>query len=119
MNANPRNGAASRIQGSLLRPRGGREVAIYLRDGVPWIAEFQDGSDQVFAASEWMSVDGRKLAYAQRRGELESESPIPADVMVRIERLHRRFQGSRSNAVVRALAQIVGARPAGYADSPA
>ena len=119
MNANREQGTAGRIQGSLLRLRGGREVAIYVRDGVPSVAEFHDGSGEVFPASDWMSVNGRKVVYAQRRGEAESESPITADVAERIKRLHRRFEESRSNAIVRALALIVGARPAGSADSPA
>jgi hypothetical protein len=80
---------ANRIQGSLLRLPEGREIAIYLRYGVPSIVEFRDGQGELHSAGGWMSVNGRKVAHAQRRGEAEMVSPIPAEVAVRIERLHR------------------------------
>ena len=105
------------IQGCLLELGDGHEVAIYLRDGVPSVAEFRDGAAEICAASAWMTVNGRRLVGAQRRGEVEPGSPIPPGVAKRIERLHRDAEESRSHAIVRAFALIVGARPAGSAGS--
>src|SRR5262245_6265356 len=78
------------IQGNLLRLRDGRAVAIYLRDGVVSVAEFRGDRAALLGVAEWHSFRARKVAHAQRRGEVEILSPIPADVVERIEALHRR-----------------------------
>ena len=106
---------ANRIQGSLLRLPEGREIAIYLRDGVPSIAEFRNGQGELHSAGGWMSVNGRKLAHAQRRGEAGMVSPIPAEAAVRIERLHRRIPLSQHCAML--LQRFFNGMPARSADS--
>jgi predicted LPLAT superfamily acyltransferase len=76
-----------RIQGYLFRLRDGREIAIYLRDGVSSIAELRDGRGELHSGA-WLGILGRKLAHAERRGEVEVVSPIPAEIAERIEALH-------------------------------
>src|SRR5262245_57226605 len=78
-----------RIQGYLFRLRGGHDMAIYLRDGVSSIAEFRDGRGELHSGAGWFGILGRKLVHAERRGEVEVVSPIPADITERIEALHR------------------------------
>lgn len=78
------------MSGSLLRLNDGRSVAIYLRDGMAWVAEFRGSRGRLLSVGEWHCFHARGMAHAQRRGEAEILSPIPGDVVARIERLHRR-----------------------------
>lgn len=79
------------IQGSLLRLGERREVAIYLRGGAAWVADFDNGRATLHTASEWHGTgEGRRLVYAQRRNKVEPVSPLPGEIVRRIESLHRR-----------------------------
>lgn len=91
MNAKREQNGATPPQGNLLRFPGGREIAIYLRDGAAWVAYFNNGCAALHIAGAWYSTgNGRMLAHAQRRGEVEIISPLPDEVIPRIEALHRR-----------------------------
>lgn len=110
-----RNGTNS-LSGSLLRVGERREIATYLRDGTPWIADFDNGRGELFQASLWFSMGGgRMLAHATRRGEVEAILPLPNEVVQRIASLHRRMEEPVVGpAVRRALAMLVTVfRPAG------
>ena len=87
MNTNQEQNGASRLNGNLLRLGDQREIAIYLRDNMAWVAEFNNGRASVSTASHWFSANqgGRVL----RHMELASIVPLPDDVMERIERLHQ------------------------------
>lgn len=89
MNANPQQQGASSINGTLLRLRDGRAVAIYLRNGVVSIADLRGQRGRILGIGEWGVFHARKLAFAQRRGEVEIVSPIPEEVIAVIEHLHR------------------------------
>jgi hypothetical protein len=80
---------ASPLSGNLLRLSERHEVAIYLRDGTAWVAEFKNGHGEVSTVGAWFTFHGRVLIQAQRRGGVEIISPIPDDVVAWIERLHR------------------------------
>lgn len=85
--------STSPVQGSLLRLSERRQVAIYLREGAGWVADFHDGRATLHSVSEWHgSGSGRMLVHAQRRDAVESISPLPAEVVQRIESLHRRME---------------------------
>ena len=105
MNTNPeRNGPLS---GNLLRLGERREIAIYLRDGTAWVAEFKDGRVELFTVSTWFSLNqgGRAL----RRMDLDSITPLPEDVAERIERLHLHMEKRNDVPIIRrALAALVG-----------
>jgi hypothetical protein len=79
------------IQGQLLRLSARREVAIYLLDGTLWVADFIDGCGELFAPETWFRFNcGSPSARdAQRRMLLESGLPLSADIVTKIEGLHR------------------------------
>jgi hypothetical protein len=81
----------STLQGSFLQVKDGRSVAIYLREGVAWVAEFSGSRGRLLSISEWHCFHARRVAHAQRRGEVEIFCPIPGDVVARIEGLHQRL----------------------------
>jgi len=90
MNAKRECTSASPIQGNLLRLNEHREVAIYLREGAAWVADFNNGGAELHSLSAWYSIGGgRMLAHALRRDAVETISPLPDEVVRRIESLHR------------------------------
>ena len=106
---NPEQHKTGTLSGNLLRLGERREIAIYLRGGTAWVAEFKKGHGEVYNPSAWFSLYGRALVHAQRRGEVNIISPIPGDVVARIERLHLRMEKQNLAPVIRrALAALVG-----------
>jgi len=83
----------SPVQGSLLRLSERQEIAIYLRERAGWVADFHDGRATLHCVSEWLgSGSGRMLVHAQRRDAVQTISPLPDEVVQRIESLHRRTE---------------------------
>ena len=78
------------IQGQILRRSERREVAIYLRDGKLWIADFVDGIGELIDPAAWFRFNcGTPWARrAHRRMLFESATPLSAELAARIERLH-------------------------------
>jgi hypothetical protein len=78
------------IQGQLLRRSDRREVAIYLRDGRLWIADFIDGVGELIEPADWFRFNcGTPSARrAHRRMLFESAVPLSGDIAAKIERLH-------------------------------
>jgi len=83
-------GFAGSILGQLLRHSEHREVAIFLRDGALWVADFVDGNGQLIDATTWFRFNCAALfsSHAQRRMALESAIPLSAELVARIQRLH-------------------------------
>jgi hypothetical protein len=81
---------SSTIQGQLLRRSERHEVAIYLRDGTLWIADFIDGVGELMEPAAWFRFNCGTLRArrAHRRMLLESAIPLSAELAARIERLH-------------------------------
>jgi len=109
MNTTRESSGVSPTQGSLLRLSEHREVAIYLREGAGWVADFNNGRATLHSVSEWYTNgSGRMLAYAQRRDAVETISPLPDEIVRRIESLHRRMEEPTVGpAVQRVLAAMV------------
>ena len=102
MITNQEQSRATALHGNLLRLSERREIAIYLRDGAAWVADFNNGQVELFTASAWYSMSaGRMLALAQRREEVETISPLPEEVVQRIESLHRRMEAPTVGPAVR------------------
>ncbi len=80
-----------RIQGQMLRLSEHHAVAIYLRDGRMWVADFIDGQGALVDAATWFRFNCGTLAnsHALRRMALESAIPLSEEVVDRIEALHR------------------------------
>ena len=78
------------IQGQMLRLSEHHAVAIYLRDGVVWIADFVDGQGVLVDANTWFRFNCGNLAnsHSLHRMALESAMPISSELGVRIEALH-------------------------------
>ena len=79
------------IQGQLLRRSERHEVAIYLRDGQLWIADFIDGVGELIEPAAWFRFNcGTPWARrTHRRMLFESAMPLSAELAARIEDLHR------------------------------
>ncbi len=78
------------IQGQLLRLSERREVAIYLRGGRLWVADFVDGYGELIEPETWFRFNcGSSGRQTLRRMVLESALPLSTEIMAKIESLHR------------------------------
>ena len=88
------------MQGQVLRLSARREVAIFLRDGALWVADFVDGDGALMDAITWFryfNCGAQPTADARRRLVLESATPLSEELVERIERLScPRNTGSQS-----------------------
>lgn len=82
------------VCGTLLWMGERRKIAVYLRNSVPWVADFTDGRGELYAPGEWFSLNGggRALDRAQRRIGSGAISPLTVELAERIERLHRSME---------------------------
>ena len=111
MNRNPRRKVEVE-NGNLLRLGETREIAIYQRDGLTWVADFRGARGELFTVSAWFAVNGRSSLL--RRAGLGSIAPLPAEVIERIERLH----AAEDRAPLAALATWLGDRLARFYPVP-
>jgi hypothetical protein len=81
------------VQGQLLRLSARREVAIYLREGALWVADFIDGQGEIVDPVSWFRFNcgGLTTSRARLRMIRESAMPLSAELIARIERLHCHF----------------------------
>jgi len=79
------------IQGQVLRMSERREVAIFLRDGALWVADFIDGDGVLMEAITWFRFNcgAPSTSHARHRMVLESGTPLSEELIEKIERLHR------------------------------
>ena len=104
MTAKRESRVPSQIQGQMLRLSEHRSVAIYLRDGVMWVADFIDGHGELVDANTWFRFNCGALAnsHARRRMLLESATPISLELGERIEALHAASAAGRGHHLMRA-----------------
>ena len=64
-------------------------MAIFLRDGALWIADFIDGHGELIDAATWFRFNcaGSSAAQARRRMFLESALPLSDELIARIDEL--------------------------------
>jgi hypothetical protein len=93
MNTNPTHDRADHLHGNLLRLSARREIAIYLRDGTAWVADFRDGHGEVCPAGAWFALNQDR--WALRRAARDAITPLSADMVRRIENLHRQMEQPR------------------------
>ena len=110
MDMSAENRYATAIQGQLLRLSERREVAIYLRKDALWVADFIDGHGELIDAATWFRFNCGMPAtsYARRRMVFESAIPLSAQLVARIEYLHRSAAERQRGEAVR----LVGATAA-------
>jgi hypothetical protein len=111
LNLRPEPRRTRTIQGQLLRLSERREVAIFLRDGALWVADFVDGQGALIDAVTWFRFNCGALStsHARRRMVLESATPLSEELVERIERLHRPTAKESRRAAVR-LVEAIAAR---------
>jgi hypothetical protein len=114
LSTDPNSRFARSIQGQLLRHNERREVAIFLRNGRLWIADFIDGEGKLFDAPTWFRFNCGALAspQARRRMVLESAVPLSPELVARIGRLHDAATTRKRGAVLRLLEAIAAHRAA-------
>jgi hypothetical protein len=78
------------IQGQFLRLSARREVAIYLREGRLWVADFIDGEGQLIEPCTWFRFNcaAPRASLGRRRMTLEAATPLTPEIAARIEDLH-------------------------------
>ena len=83
-------GFAHSVQGQVLRQSACREVAIFLRDGTLWVADFINGEGRLIDAATWFRFNCGALSspHARRRMVLESAIPLSEELVARIQRLY-------------------------------
>lgn len=79
------------ISGHVIHVGEGKSVAIYQRNGVCWIADFQCGAGRLIDAASWFRFHTGVLRYShsRRAAALESMAPISPEMAEQIRRLHR------------------------------
>ena len=82
----------------MLRLSEHHAVAIYLRDGQMWVADFIDGQGTLVDATTWFRFNCGTYAnsHALRRMAIESATPISSVLAERIDALHRANVAQRS-----------------------
>jgi hypothetical protein len=103
------------IQGQLLRLSEHRAVAIYLREGSTWVADFVDGQGVLVDVDTWFRFNCGTLAnaHASRRIARESAMPLSADLIARIESLHHATVARRGRTLDRLFDVISATFPRG------
>jgi hypothetical protein len=101
-------GVSGPLFGQLLRHSERREVAIFLRDGVLWVADFIDGRGELVEATTWFRFHCGAYSTRQVRSRMvrESATPLSADLVQRIERLPRPVASRRTGPMDRVVAAI-------------
>ena len=77
------------LQGQVLRRSRRREVALFLRDDMLWVADFIDGHGEIVDAVTWVRFNCGTTAspQARRRMALESAVPLSEELVARIQAL--------------------------------
>jgi hypothetical protein len=96
----------------MLRLSEHHAVAIYLRDGQMWVADFIDGQGALVDATTWFRFNCGTLAnsHALRRMAIESATPISSALAERIDALHR-ASVSQEPGILHRLLEFLAASP--------
>ncbi len=88
-------------------------MAIFLRDGVLWVADFIDGEGSLVDAPTWIRFNCGALSspHARRRMVLESAVPLSAELVLRISRLPEPTTARDGRAVCLLLRMIAAWQP--------
>jgi len=100
MDNHPAEKSASIVQGQFMRLSERHAIAVYLRDGTRWVAEFNDGHIELMDATTWFGFHAGTLRYshAHRAAALRSATALPKEVLEMIECLHQRLDAQAAEA---------------------
>jgi hypothetical protein len=91
MNAESKALAAPSIEGHMIDLDPGHTIAVYVRNGACWVADFHSGRGELHDASAWFRFHAGGLRYCHNRrlAALKSTVPLIPEMLEKIERLHR------------------------------
>jgi hypothetical protein len=91
MDACPEDKPASDIRGRLIRLGEGHAIAIFSRDKLSWVVEFENGRAELFDAATWFGFCAGTLRYShvQRATALDSATTLTREVLEKVGQLHR------------------------------
>ena len=99
----------AQLHGVAYQLNDGSEIAIYLRRGVPWVAQFRAGTGELHTAGEWFRL--HRPPRAPRRvheAAAGSASSLPDALAARIDALHRKMETSVTPQWIAALLRRAG-----------
>lgn len=79
---------APRINGHMIALTAMHSIAVYDRDGSSYIAEFRNGQGTLACAVAWFRSNERLLRSREGRHALQFCTPLDAETLGKIERLH-------------------------------
>lgn len=91
MDAQREDCSLSAITGNILHLSERHTVAIFRRDGLCWVADFQDDCSELTDAASWFRAMPGVLRYShsRRAAALETMTMMTPEFIEKIERLHR------------------------------
>jgi hypothetical protein len=95
------------ISGTTMRLGEHHCVAIYVKDGVPWVAEFGAGPDQLSDAACWFrAVPGALATQHGRLAALATQAPLTPALRRRILALHLEIEHGRAAGKIEAACAV-------------
>jgi len=76
------------INGHVITLGAGHSIAIHERNGERFVAEFRDGRGELSYAGSWFRFNAGALRCLRGRGALRCYTPLTAEMLKKIERLH-------------------------------
>jgi hypothetical protein len=106
MNTESKPRTAPSINGHMITLGAGHSIAIHERSGEGFVAEFRDGRGELSYAGSWFRFNAAALRCLRGRAALRCYTPLTAEMLQKIERLHiqREARQERMRVVPRTVA---------------
>jgi len=106
MNRESRPRTAPSINGHMITLGAGHSIAIHERNGEGFVAEFRDDRGELSYAGSWFRFNAGALRCLRGRAALRCYTPLTAETLQEIERLHaaREARQERMRVVPRIVA---------------
>jgi len=101
LNTKPETHAKASINRHLIDRDGVHSTAIYERNDVSWITEFQDGDGTLMHANAWFYFHAEPLCDWRARDPYVSLHALPLWMLEEIGRLHREREARHRSTAVR------------------
>lgn len=87
------------ISGTTVRLSERDTIAIYVRDGLSWVAHFRDGRGELSDAPSWFRLHAMKLrsCWVGRPAAMKAVEALTPEMIRAIDRLHRQLDARRAS----------------------